>query len=476
MSSILAARCLRLIIAVSVGLLSIYGCSVGPRYHRPAFVAPDRWQSTTTDTEQGGATPATEAWPAADWWQGFGSADLNEYIAEAQASNDDLHAAVARIREADAQLRIAGATLLPSADLGAAATRERAQVSGAGVRTFNIFNPQITAAYELDFWGKNRAARDAASAAALASRFDRQTIALTVISSVATTYFQALGLRDRIRVGEENLRNGEKVLRGLRQQQMAGIVTGLDVAQQDTTVALLSAALPPLRQQYQQNVHALAVLLGRTPESIVVGEGTLTALNLPPVLDGLPSALLTRRPDIAEAEQNLIQANADVTVAKAALFPTIQLTVSGGFESAALAGLFNPANRFFTVSAGLTQPIFHGGALRGQLALNRARYDELVANYHKAVLTAFSNVEDALVAAQQTMEQTQRQQDAVDKARRAYEFSQTQMKAGIVDILTVLNTENALFSAQDELVQTQALRAQALVNLFTALGGGWQQG
>ena len=190
---------------------------------------------------------------------------------------------------------------------------------------------------------------------------------------------------------------------------------------------------------------------------------------------GLPSELLARRPDVAEAEEQLISANADITVARAALFPSIVLTASGGYESSALSSLVNPANRIYAVSGGLTQPIFHGGSLRGALAYSKAHYDELLASYHKTVLTALGNVESALVATRQTGDQYQREREAVAKARRAYEFAQVQMSAGTVNVLTVLNTENALFSAQDSLVQVQYTHLQALVDLFTALGGGWHE-
>jgi multidrug efflux system outer membrane protein len=453
----------------SVGAL-LTACSVGPAYHRPDIAPPSQWHETT-----GGGASAT-LWPAADWWHGFGSSKLDELIAEAERNNDDLAGAIARVQEADAQARIAGAALLPSLDLGATATRQRAQVTGLGPKVYNTFNPELSASYELDFWGKNRALRDSARAAAAASRYDQQTVALTVVSSVATTYFQALELRDRIQVAQQNLENGEKILRGFRLEQSAGTATGLDVAQQETTVALLNAALPPLLQQFRQTVYALAVLIGKTPESVDVDVGTLADLSIPAVAEGLPSQLLSRRPDVAEAEQQLIAANADITVARAALFPSIQLTTGGGYESSALTSLVSPANRVYALTGGLMQPIFHGGALRGQVDFSKARYTELLTTYHKTVLTAFGNVESALVAAQQTAEQQKRQQDAVATARRAFEFSQTQMSAGIVNILTVLNTENALFSAQDELVQVNYLRLQALVDLYTALGGGWHQG
>ncbi len=448
-------------------------CSVGPTYTRPKVALPAQWQESAAAD---GSQAPLSVWPAADWWHGFGSAQLDELIAEAQRNNDDLAGAVARVREADAQARIAGAPLLPSLDLGATATRERAQVSGGGPRVFNAFSPLLTASYELDFWGKNRALRDAARAAANASRFDQQTIALTVVSSVATTYFQALELRDRIQVAQQNLENSEKILKGFKAEQSAGTATGLDVAQQATTVALLNAALPPLLQQLRQTVHALAVLVGKTPESVDIDTGTLSNLSSPVIVEGLPSQLLSRRPDVAEAEQQLIAANADIGVARAALFPSIQLTASGGYESSALTSLVSPPNRVYALTAGLTQPIFHGGALRGQVDFSHARYTELLTTYHKTLLTAFSNVEDALVATQQTAEQQKRQQEAVATAKRAFEFAQMQMSAGTVNILTVLNTENALFSAQDQLAQVNYLRLQALVDLFTALGGGWQQG
>jgi len=464
MNSPLSAR-----VTCACVLTALTACSVGPAYKRPDIPLPTAWSEAPRDDGAG-------IWPSSDWWRGFGSEKLNELIAEAQRSNDDLAVAIARIQEADAQARIAGAALLPSLDLNADATRQRAQVAGVGPATFNSFSPALSASYELDFWGKNRALKESARAAAIASRFDKETVALTVISSVATTYFQTLQFRDRLLVARDNLANGQKVLKGLQLQQTAGIATGLDVAQQETVVALLSAAIPPLQQQFRQSVHALAVLIGKTPESIDVDTGTLTELTTPPLAEGLPSQLLARRPDIGESEQQLISANADITVARAALFPSIQLTGGGGYESSALTSLISPANRIWSISAGLTQPIFHGGALRGQVVFSNAHYQELLSSYHKTVISAFSNVEDALVAAQQTKEQQTRQLEAVNRARRAYQFAQTQMSAGTVNILTVLNTENALFSAQDELVQVQFLHLQSMVDLYTALGGGWQQG
>ena len=193
------------------------GCSVGTPYRRPDIPLPQEWHEAS-----GADAAAAAVWPAADWWHGFGSARLDQLIAQAERTNDDLAGAIARVREADAQARIAGAPLLPQVDLGAAATRERTNVYGQGPSVFNEFNPELTASYELDFWGKNRALRDAARAAAAASRYDQQTVALTVISSVATTYFQALELRDRLQVAQQNLANGQQILRGLLLEQPPG--------------------------------------------------------------------------------------------------------------------------------------------------------------------------------------------------------------------------------------------------------------
>jgi NodT family efflux transporter outer membrane factor (OMF) lipoprotein len=440
-------------------------CSWTPAYRHPGVAMPTAW--STADI--------SSTWPAADWWRGFGSTQLDDFIARAQASNDDLAAAVARVREADAQARIAGAALLPTLGLDASASRQRARlVSGTPPVTYNSYSPQLTASYQLDFWGKNRATRDAARLAAQASRYDRETVALAVVSSVAVTYFEVLEQRDRLEVAREDLANAQQVLSGLELEQSVGVATALDVAQQATTVATLNASIPPLAQQLRQNIDALAILLGQLPESIDV-DGSLSQLTPPPVIAGLPSQLLARRPDVAEAEAQLMAANANIGVARAAYFPSIDLTASGGYASIALSSLLLPQSRVFALSAALSQTIFDGGARRGQVEYSRARYAELLSDYHKTVLSALGNVEDALVAVQQTAEQERRQQQAVDTAQRAFEFVQQQMQAGTTNVLTVLNTETALFTARDTLVQVKYARLQALVDMYQALGGGWQQ-
>jgi NodT family efflux transporter outer membrane factor (OMF) lipoprotein len=441
-------------------------CALGPRYHRPNVPAPAAW----SEAEGAGG------WPSADWWKGFNSSELDGLLAQAEHANDDLGAAIARVREADAERKIAGATLFPTIDATGAATRERAPVAGGGFAVSNTFVPLLTASYQLDLWGKNRATRAAAAATAAASRYDRETVALTVMAGVATTYFQALEYRDRVSVAEKNLASAERILRGLKLEQSVGTANALDVAQEETVVATLAAGVPALRQQLRQSIDALAVLLGETPESLSIAATTLEPLVAPEVTAGLPSELLARRPDVAEAEADLIAANANVQVARASFFPSISLTGSGGFESSALTNLFTPANRVWAATAGLTQPIFAGGALRGQSQYAKARYSELLANYHKSVISAFANVEDSLVAVRESAEQQVRQQHAVDEAARAYRIAEAQLRAGTINVVSLLNTQSALFTAQDTLAQVRFQRLQASVNLFKALGGGWQDG
>jgi multidrug efflux system outer membrane protein len=449
----------------AVAVFALAGCSVGPDYVRPDAPVPPDWL----------ASPEAAAWPSADWWHGFNSAALDGYIAQAEAANDDLAAAMARVREADAQARIAGAPLLPSVQGNANVTHERASTAAGRLNTDTVYEPGLSASYEIDFWGKNRAALAAAEATANASRYDKATVELSIMTSVATTYFTALEVRDRLVVAQDNLTSAEDILKGLQLQEKVGTATALDVAQQETTVEAINATIPPFREQLRQTLDALAILLGQPPESVDITEGALTDLAMPTVAPGLPSTLLARRPDVASAEAQLKSANANITVARAAFFPSIQLTGSAGFASTALSTAFNPANGLFSLGAGLTQPIFEGGALEGQLELSKATYDELLADYKKSVISAFSNVEDALVAVRQTEDLVGRQGKATDAARRAYQIAQAQMHAGTINILTVLNTEGALFTAEDALVQARFGQLQSLVSLFSALGGGWQQ-
>lgn len=447
--------------------LGLAACSAGAAFRAPDTKLPVTWTHA--------AAEASTDWPGTDWWRGFGSTQLDQFIEQAQRNNDDLAAAAARVREADAQARIAGAPLLPQLGAEAAVTRQRAlPAGGTTLHTFNEFEPQLTASYELDFWGANRAAHVAALSNAQASRFDRETVRLTVEGAVAQSYFQAQEMHDRLQVAQNNLANAQHILDGLELELRVGTATALDVEQQAAAVATLNASIPPLTQQLSQSLDALAVLLGSQPETLDATLQSLDSVTPPAVTEGVPSQLLARRPDVAAAEAQLKAANANIIEARAAFFPAVDLTASGGFASAALAGLLTPANRVWAVSASVAETIFDNGAHSGQYQYAKARYSELLSDYHKTVLTALQNVEDALVAVQQTAEQERRQRDAVGRAQRAFDYSQMQMQAGTTNILTVLNTETTLFTSEDVLVQAKFLHLQALISLYQSLGGGWE--
>jgi NodT family efflux transporter outer membrane factor (OMF) lipoprotein len=347
---------------------------------------------------------------------------------------------------------------------------------GSSTSTLDIHDYSLTpfnVAYEVDFWGKNRAGLQAAKASAVFSRFDQQVVALTVVTNVANAWFTALALADRLLVAQRNLADAQQTLAVIRGRLDAGTATALDLAQQESLVAQERAVIPGLRSQMEQELIGLGILIGRPPEAVTVRPGSLDALALPPVAPGLPSALLQRRPDVAEAEAQLVAANFNIKLARAAFFPSIQLTGSYGFANAALNTLFTPGGTAIALAAGLTQPLFDAGLLRGQLEQSKGRYDELLADYRKAVVQAFTDVENGLTAWRFATEQEALQRRAVATAQRAADIARAQMQAGTVDVTTVLQAETTLFTAQDTLYQVRLARFQALLSLYKALGGGW---
>jgi outer membrane protein, multidrug efflux system len=415
-------------------------------------------------------------WPSKDWWEGFGSPQLDAYIAQADSQNFDIAAAIARVKEADAQARIAGAALLPSITGGGTSSVDRViTTKTATPNAYHLGDLGVDASYEVDFWGKNHDTLEAAKQTAVAAGYDQQVIALAVTSSVAMTYFQALALQDQISVTQNNLAAAQQTLTGIQMQFASGITTELNIAQQQTVVDALRASIPPLQLQLSQATDSLAILLGEPPENIKLQSGSLLGLKMPNVAPGLPADLLARRPDVHEAEAELIAANANIKAARAAFLPSFTLTGQYGVESVGLAS-FAPPTAIYALAAGLMQPIFEGGALRGQLEYSKARYSELLDDYRKSIVSALGNVEDGLASVQQTGQQLSAQADVVTAAQHAYEISEAQYQAGTIDLLTVLTTETTLFQAQDMLVQVRLAHAQALVSLFQALGGGWQDG
>ena len=462
---------------------------------------------------------AQAAWPAADWWRGFGSPELDRLIAEARAYNQNLAAAIARVVQADAQVSITGSPLLPTVSGTGNASYSRIGSTGAGgaagittggsgvtsttstgagttTSTTNTagstvvtgpsgfgrgtryvdtrqYSLQGAISYQVDFWGRNRATYNAAQAAALASRFDQETVALTVTTSVAITYFQALGAADRLADAQNSLKIAQDTLKVFQARVQFGTGTALDVAQQEALVAGQAALIPSFQSQLEQQVIALSTLVGLPPEQIAIAANTLFTLPTPLVGGGLPSELLARRPDVAFAEANLVSQNGNVRAARAAFFPIVQLTTQGGVESLALSTLFGPGSMLLSAAGSVTQTLFDNGLRQGDLDQAKGRFDELVANYRQAVLQAFQDAETYLVAVRYAAQQEALERQAVAVAQKAEEIARAQLAAGTVDITTVINTQTTLFNDQDILAQVRLLYFQSLINLYKALGGGW---
>ena len=414
--------------------------------------------------------------PAIDWWRSFRSRELTLLMEEAQNANFDIAAAAARVLQADANARIVNASLLPAVNLNSSATRTRpASSSGSttGGTDRSIYNLGFNASYVLDFWGRNRDLLAAADQNAIASRFDRDVVTLTALASVGNAYFQLLAAQDRLRIARNNFNAANRILDLIKQRQSAGTASDFEVAQQESLVATQRASIPPLEIILRQSVSQLAVLTGRAPEHFAVNGGSLNKITVPRVTPGLPAELLNQRPDIREAEARLTAANYNVTAARAAFFPTIQLTGNTGWQSAALASLFTPQGWFYTAAASLTQPIFDGGALFGQLDLQQGVRAEVLQTYRKAVHSAFSDVEQALVALQQQTQRERLQAEVVRTSRLAFNLAEQRLRAGTLDLVSLIQTQQTLFQAEDLLAQVRLARLLAAISLYQALGGGW---
>ena len=464
------ARCANLLVAFIVVAASA-GCILTKDLPDPALEIPDGYKAARLTS--------LDAPPTLDWWRSFRSSELTTLMEEAQTVNLDIAAATARIIQADAQARITGAALLPTLNGSGSEAYSRTSGSSAsgltnGGREVVNYSSSLSAAYEIDFWGKNRDAALAAEETATANRFDRDVVALTTYAAVANAYFQVLASQDRIRTAASNIASATRILDAINARFKAGTGTDLDVAQQEAVLANQRASVPPLRQTLALNVNALATLVARPPESVKVAGGSLNQIWPPRVTPGLPSELLTQRPDIRRQEAQLASLTASVGNARAQFFPSIQLTGQGGYQSSALVSLFQPHAAFFSAVGSLTQPIFDGGRILGNFEFTKARQDELLQAYRKTVVSAFADVDNALVSIRQTTEKLRLQREVVAASRRAFQLSEQQLRAGTADIVTVLNTQLTLFQAEDVLWQAQLARLLAIVSLYQALGGGWE--
>ncbi|WP_054892423.1 MULTISPECIES: efflux transporter outer membrane subunit [unclassified Pseudomonas] len=427
-----------------------------------------------------GATDTHQVPPDSAWWQAFASRELDRLIERARSNSHDLAAAAARVRQAQARAVIAGAPLLPELQFGMDGSRQRL-LRGDGndqldatssERTSTAFATRLSASYEIDFWGGLRAARDSALRNLDASRFDRQTVELTLFSAVADSYLQGLALQEQRRIARLNLDNARNVLRLVEARERSGSATRLELAQQRGLVAAQERQVPLLEQQWQDNRVTLATLLGDPVQSLGTSQESISALNWPGIGSGVPSALLSRRPDIAAAEARLAAASADVQVARAAMLPRVVLGADLGSGARTFANVLD--SPFYTLTTALTAPIFDRGRRGAERDQAKARQEELLENYRAQIVAGFADVEKALNAIDGVDRQRQWQDQEVEQARIAFSLAEQRYASGAETLLTVLETQRTLYLAEDQQAQLRLARLQGSVALYKALGGGWR--
>jgi len=452
--------------------LGLGACTTPPAPDSGIY-APQTWHGTMPRNHR-------SSLPSARWWHAFASSELDRLVQRARQNSHDLAAATARVRQAQARAVVAGAPLLPEVKLGLDGSRQRL-MHGPGndpldvsrdYPTYASYMLQFSTRYELDFWGGLRAARASALHGLDASRFERQTVELTLVSAVADSYLQSLALDEQLRIARLNLHNARDVLDLIESRQHAGSATRLELAQQRSLVATQERQLPLLEQRLQDSRITLATLLGEPVQTLAPSQQSLASVQWPEIGSGVPSELLSRRPDIAAAEARLAAANANVQVARAAMLPKVTLGASLGTGASSFAQVLDSS--FYTLTAGLVAPIFNNGRLRAEHSLAQAEQDELLEKYRSSILAGFADVEKALNAIHGIDRQRQWQDQEVEQARIALDLAQQRYAAGAETLLTVLETQRTLYTAQDQKVQLHLARLQGSVGLYKALGGGWE--
>jgi NodT family efflux transporter outer membrane factor (OMF) lipoprotein len=440
--------------------LAAGGCAhtQADRYERPVVTAPAGWSGQAS----------AEAWPDSQWWAAFGSPELNDLIAQAQAANHDLRMAAARVEQARANSALATAGQSPVGSLGFGG--DRGKDPGKLAASKLTLGPQVS--YEVDMWGRKRDAADSGQALLLASEFDRETIRLGLTADVANAYFQILSLNDRLRVAENNRALAKRLLDLLTVQHEAGRVTALEVERQRSLLATTEAEIPLLRQQRVAARGVLAVLLGRPLAQAPDPQGSLHALTLPATRAGVPAQLVERRPDIRRVEANLMAANADVGAARGAVLPNVTLRALGGTGGATVASLLGGGG-FYTLASALAGTLFDGGALQSRVDLAQAQRLERAEQYLQTVVVSYREVEDALAGSEQFAVQEELLTAAAKSAREAYRLTDLRYREGAENFLNVLDAQRTQLSAEAAIDQARLARFNAATALYRALGGGW---
>jgi len=460
--------------SLSAILLSIMlaGCMVGPKYHRPAVQTPAAYRDLSENSQVQAQTASYADLP---WWQVFQDPKLQELIRTALKQSYDLQLATERINAARAQLAVTRSSLFPQVAGNANFNGGKENLEQS---RYNFLTLAADAAFQLDFFGKLRRATEAARAQLLATEDARQVVVLTLVSDVASDYFSLLQLDLQLKITREtvNTQTDSVKLTNLRLQH--GVATKLDVLQAQQVLDTANAQIPDLERQIAQEEDAISILLGNYPQNVSRGIPLVEQTLPPQVPAGLPSSIIERRPDIREAEQILVAANADIGVAKAQFFPQISLTGSGGGSfgrDSVFPSFYNTQLGIWSYGAQVSQPIFTGGALKGNLRLAESQQQQALIGYREAIQHAFGDVSDALIGYEKLHQVRMRQQDSVADLRESVRISTLRYKGGTTTYLEVLDGQRSLYGAELTLATARGDEYRSLVQLYKALGGGWQQ-
>jgi len=457
-------------VALSLLVAALTGCKVGPNYRRPNVPTPVAYHNSDAQSQAQVASFAD-----LPWWQVFEDPQLQSLIRTALKENYDLLLATERINAARAAVQITRARQFPQVAgnpdyVGGKDSTSRSR--------FQFLTTAADAAFQLDFFGRLRRETEAARAQLMATEDARQTVVLTLVSEVASNYFVLLQLDLQLHIAQQTVKTQEDSLRLTKLRLDHGVATKLDVMQAQQVLDTANAEIPDFERQIAQVEDAISILLGNYPEAVPRGRPLIEQKLPPEVPPGLPSSLIERRPDIREAEHVLVAANAEIGAAKAQFFPQISLTGSGGGifgRSSAFSGLMSSQAGFWTYGAGLTQPIFTGGALRGNVKLAQAQYEQALIAYRQTIQRAFGDVSDALIGYQKLHEVRVRQEQTVADLEESVRLSEMRYRGGITTFLEVLDGQRSLFAADLNLALARGNEFQSLIQLYKALGGGWRQ-
>ncbi len=465
---------------IAVALLSVAGCMVGPNYRRPDAVTPTAWGELAPTAPAAGRSDAVADGIPTAWWTTFDDQLLTSLITRTARSNLTLQQAEARVREARALRRIAAADLWPQVEAAGLYTRERTSKTGVSQggagKLFNLYQAGFDANWELDVFGGNRRAVEAADATVEAAADDRNAVLVSLMGEVGVDYVTYRSLQQRLALANQNVAAQQATLDLTRRLFNAGLAPELDVQRAAAQVATTASTIPLLEQQAAQTMHALSVLIGQPPMTLQQELTAVAPIPQPPaqVAVGLPSELLLRRPDVARSERQLAAQTAEIGVATRDLFPRFFISGAASLQSVRGSDFFDWQSRLLSLGPSVSWPIFEGGRIRANISLQTASQQELLAAYEGVVLHAFEDVEDALVGF--SHEQSTRAQlaDAVRANERAADLARRAYGQGLTDFLTVLVAEQSVFTSQDTLAQTERDVALQLVALYKAVGGGWE--